>query len=393
MSNTTIAPVRFTRAKKQLTRLISEMLARVQEVDGQAVGTELWEVSKEAAPLAATLGFPVPPVEYAVISCGGSDAVLEAYSDYTHAHRLRVYDPSGLTARDVLLGMNKKAGQSTGALKLGAIAGQTRTSSPVEITKMLRRWERAVRRLEIEDVQHDRASLRSQVESFEKWMFNQQLQRELAGGIDPNGDEPAIARAMREVLCSRIDWDAAAKETERISQEFQQAHEFVPAELDTPRKTGSRMSGESVPDLPVHQELASGQTVPSSDEVAERSSPTRTHMKVRDQEPKEYVEGYKDIFATLGIKLRDDRAYKNACRAFKRKCEQSDAPVIFRNRKPPIAEKDDLLTWWNSQHQAQEAREQATIDRDATLSNGYEYGRASTEVKPGIAGYIRKRAN
>ncbi len=145
----TSATARLLRAKREFARVIREMLARLDEADDNVYIGVLYEVSIQAAPLAATLGFPGPPVEHAVIHRGQPDPVLDASPSYTHVLRIRVNDPTYLTYRNILLGANKEAGKPAEPLSADLVASQSKAGRQPPIAKMLRRWERAVGELDV----------------------------------------------------------------------------------------------------------------------------------------------------------------------------------------------------------------------------------------------------
>lgn len=132
-----------------------------------------------------------------------------------------------------------------------------------------------------------------------------------------------------------------------------------------------------------------------ADQIAKRETATAA-LPTGDsgvERPAKIIEGYKNIFQALRIKHRDLDDSKTARRALKRKSEANNGPIVFRDKKPPIVEESALLAWWNSQVEHQAETEKVRRDRKTALDEGYLYGRGSTEVKPQISGYVRKRAN
>ena len=79
---------RLEQARTELSGLISEMIARLGESDGFAF-PDLIDPSVPAAKLAATLGFPCPPVEMVTVLRGRTpDPILEENPEYINVNRM-----------------------------------------------------------------------------------------------------------------------------------------------------------------------------------------------------------------------------------------------------------------------------------------------------------------
>lgn len=132
-----------------------------------------------------------------------------------------------------------------------------------------------------------------------------------------------------------------------------------------------------------------------ADQIAKRETATVASSAddSAPERPAKIIEGYMSIFQSLEIQHRDQTEYKIACRALKRKSKADKGPIVFRDKKRPIVHESALVAWWNSQTERLAEIEKERRDRKTALDEGYLYGRGSTEVKPQISGYVRKRAN
>lgn len=220
------AAARLLRAKRQFAGVIREMLARLDEADDDLHVGCLFAVSQQAAKPAATLGFSGPPVEHVVIHRGQPDPVLDANPSYTHVLRIRVNDPAGLTYRDILLGANKEAGKATEPLPTDLLASESKAGGRPEITRMLRRWERAVDGLDVRDVRYSRPHMDRRVDSLEGLLFSMQLLRELRG-IDSIEVELAAEETSWDEFRAQFDPQTVERLFSESSQGFLSKHEFV----------------------------------------------------------------------------------------------------------------------------------------------------------------------
>ena len=102
--------------------------------------------------------------------------------------------------------------------------------------------------------------------------------------------------------------------------------------------------------------------------------------------PKDYVIGWADILQTL---MRDNNPTEKG--KVERLNELKNGPIIKGGTgQQPIAEKTELIHWWNNLGETWTNRQSVQTNTAATLEEQYSHGRDAIVV-PGIGGQVKKR--
>jgi hypothetical protein len=171
-----------------------------------------------------------------VIRPGGTpDPVLAANPAYTHVHRLRIHDPCGLTYQNLLIGATHRRANPGDPLDPSSV--ETGPQGRDRVVQMLRRWERALSRLDVRTVRHDRGLIRGPVESLQKFVFVGELAREVNGFNDPDRFDLTTGHVRRRMTVSDEEQERQLDQWYQAEREFNEGFEAVPVAAegaDTP---------------------------------------------------------------------------------------------------------------------------------------------------------------
>ena len=134
-------------------------------------------------------------------------------------------------------------------------------------------------------------------------------------------------------------------------------------------------------------ELAKPKTPTHSPAEPVVGDPAFVAAKTLDGEkPKRFLFGWHQILDAIG--LTDDKENRGRV---SRLNKLHAGPIIQGGQgKPPIADDEKLMPWWNSLETLHAESVQRVTDKEATISESYEHGREG-EVVPDIAGHVQKR--
>ncbi|UCC30173.1 MAG: hypothetical protein JSU86_18485, partial [Phycisphaerales bacterium] len=165
---------RLARAKRQLAGLIGDAAAHLREVDDDRLVGPLIGIGIKAAELAASLGFPCPPIEHSSVK---PDEVAAC-----------VANPCYPTISGVTL--NYPEGYHRVGVRVGP-PGSTHMRGRLaeEVSTWAARWQRALDRLEVCEVRYSPLDIREDEISAEGLVYSWQLYHELAGDNSSASEE------------------------------------------------------------------------------------------------------------------------------------------------------------------------------------------------------------
>lgn len=235
MNHPKITATGFARAKEKLTSSIDEILVRLESKDD----ADLFGESIKAAKLAAILGFPCPPIENFVAYRGTPDRVLNLDSNYEHACGIQTSDPDSLAYHRWHRSVYRRVGAETKPLTVETLSLGSEDDRRGQTINMLKRWRRAVGRLQIEDVKYSMTSLKAPVQSGERTVFNSVLKAVL--GVPGPNAVPSVSEIEQTADAMNATFDFIQRqhtteyESVPVVAEDAKAEQVDPVENDSHR--------------------------------------------------------------------------------------------------------------------------------------------------------------
>lgn len=194
---------RLQRARRQLSGLITEVLAHVSEADDNALIGPLIGVGIQAAELAAILGFPTPPIEHSL-----------AAPDERHAFFTSPYG-AGLAG----IRLHTPDGHHSFELRVtppGSVDMKARVQK--ESSMWAARWQRNLDRLRVCDIRHSLLDIREDELSIEGVTYSWQLHHEILGKDFSASEEVKLLRPDVWHKITEQAWEARRAALDRLSK-------------------------------------------------------------------------------------------------------------------------------------------------------------------------------
>lgn len=187
------------RAQEKLRGLIVECVARLKEDRSRLAS--LTSPAVAAAPLAATLGFPAPPIEFVVTNRPDHHPLLDAHPAWQSIVTLRLNDP---TSRLMYVAFDMAANASADQVKSepDRLPGMT-SGVHLQMLRTLGSWQRLLADMDVDAVQLS-TTIGGEASSWQQVVFGWQLEKELSGNfqaasgfeIEQNMPSPDVVKSL-----------------------------------------------------------------------------------------------------------------------------------------------------------------------------------------------------